>query len=221
MYIEGRPVGPRHSGGAQSLQQLRARDLEVLRWTGEQYAARVDHVAALIGLGISSAELVMRRLQHLGYAERRRYLVGEPQWMFATQHGLSMAGLAFREVAPSVHKLAHLAAVNEVRLYIQGRSPDTQWVAERQLMSEFRKAAGRPDGIAILDGRQVAIEVELVPKGHTITGAIVAERERRYDAVLYFCAPATVRLMTQLVASGRFPSLELRHLAELGKGEQR
>lgn len=220
MNTRGRPVHPRRTGSLRS-ERLRPRDMEVLRWACEQYGARGDHVAELLGgRHARTAERVMVRLREFGYADLRRYMFGEPPWMIPTHRGLRVFGMTSHKMTPSVGRLAHYAAVNEVRLYIQRRTPETLWVPERQIAMES-KAGHRPDGIAIVEGLQAAIEVERAARQPFLVAGIVAELERRYDAVVYFCAPAPHLQLSKLAASGRFPKLEVRDLSKLAESEAR
>jgi hypothetical protein len=66
--------------------------------------------------------------------------------------------------------------------------------------------------VAITDGRRVAIEVELTPKSRRRITAILDELTGRFDAVLYFCVPSTHRQLTDLAATGRWPTLGVREL---------
>ncbi len=86
------------------------------------------------------------------------------------------------------------------------------WIPERQLPLEKTPVEHLPDGLAITDGRRVAIEVELTAKSHQRIQGILDELNARFDAVLYFCAPAPHRQLTRLAETGRWPSLGVREL---------
>jgi len=105
--------------------------------------------------------------------------------------------------------------VNDVRLHIQGRASETEWVPERVLAKERRAGEHLPDGVAITEGRRVAIEVELTVKSRERVTAILDELAGRFDAVLYFCAPGPHRQLTELAESGRWPTLGVRELSML------
>ncbi len=198
----------------------RPRDLEVLKWTCEQCAARLDHVEAVAGCSRQVANRIVARLRDAGLARTRRYLIGEPMWVLPTGSGLRISDRGGQPWIPSALSLAHLAAVNSVRLHIQGRTPEAEWIAERQLRSEHhdeRHKKGKyanhlPDGVAIYEQRAVAIEVELHYKGRRATGAILDELTRRYDTTLYYCSRLAYRHLTQLEQTGRWPGLGVRPL---------
>jgi len=64
----------------------------------------------------------------------------------------------------------------------------------------------------LTDERRVAIEVELTVKSRRRLTTILDELTGRYDAVLYFCAPASRRVLSELSQTGRWPTLGVREL---------
>jgi hypothetical protein len=191
---------------------LRRRDLELVGWLGEQYGARTDQLETLLGCGPRTVQRVLSRLRDAKFVTTRRLLVGEPAWVIPTSTGLRAAGTGFGVWQPRIGLLAHVAAVNDVRLYIQARSPESEWVPERLLARERHAGEHLPDGVVITDGQRVAIEVELTVKSQRRVTAILDELTGRFDAVLYFCAPGPHRQLTQLAATGRWPALGVREL---------
>jgi hypothetical protein len=155
---------------------------------------------------------VVRALRELGCVETRKVMVGEHMWMLPTRKGYSHCGLTYRPVPLSTMSLAHIAAINDVRIYIQQRSEDTRWVSERQLAAEAHRHSRRPDGVAIQDGRHLAIEVELHRKRSGIVQRNLDYLEGRFDGIVYFCAPAPHRQLTGFAESGRWPNLTVREL---------
>jgi hypothetical protein len=137
---------------------LRRRDLEVLAWAGEQYAVRMDQLESLLGCRRTVQRTVARlRDQHL--AVTRRLLVGEPAWVLPTAAGLRACGSSFRVWEPRLAFVAHVAAVNEVRMHVHARSPEAEWVCERRLTRERESSEHLPDAVVLLDGQRVAVEV--------------------------------------------------------------
>jgi len=196
--------------------RLRRDDLELLLWLGEQYAARVDQVEALSGCGARTVQRTVARLRDAGLVSTRRILVGEPAWVLPTSAGLRACGSSFSPWQPRLGLLAHVAAVNDVRLHVQARSPGSEWVSERVLARERRAGEHLPDGVLLLDGRRVVIEVELTVKSRRRVTAILDELSGRFDAVVYFCTPATHRLLSEFAATGRWPKLAVRELPGSG-----
>lgn len=192
---------------------LRARDLEVLGWVCEQYGARTDQLEILLGSGPRSVQRVLARLREAGLIETRRVLVGESAWVVPTRAGLRATGQGFGIWCLRLGSLMHVAAVNDVRLHISERSPESEWVPERVLTKERRSGEHLADGVVITaDGQRVAIEVELTVKSAVRVRSILEDLAGRYDTVLYFCAPGPHRQLSALMQSGRWPNLGVREL---------
>lgn len=199
---------------------LRPRDLEVLSWLGEQYGARVDHLEVLLGCGPRTVQRVVSRLADHRLVRVHRLLYGKPAWVVPTGLGHRVTGDGFRAWSPNLGLLAHVAAVNNVRLHVQQRSPDSVWVPERTLARDRIAGQHLPDGLVVLDGREIAVEVELTVKSAQRLEAIIGELCSRYEMVLYFCAPAVHRRLTELADGGRRPGLAVRELPTTGGAER-
>jgi hypothetical protein len=191
---------------------LRRRDLELVGWLGEQYGARTDQLETLLDCGPRTVQRILSRLRDAGLVTTRRLLVGEPAWVIPTSTGLRAAGHRFGVWQPRLGLLAHVAAVNDVRLHVQARSPESEWVPERVLARERRAGEHLPDGVVLVDGQRVAIEVELTVKSQRRVQAILDELAGRFDTVLYFCAAGPHRQLTGFSGSGRWPTLGVREL---------
>jgi hypothetical protein len=191
---------------------LHRRDIEVLGWVADQYGARVDQLELLMGAGPRTAQRTVARLRATGLVRTQRVLVGEPAWVLPTRAGMAACSSGFGVWRPRIGSLVHVAAMNDVRLHIQGRAPSTEWVPERVLARDRLAGEHLPDGVAITEGRKVAIEVELTVKSRRRVTAILDELTGRFDAVLYFCAAGPHRQLTELAKSGRWPTLGVREL---------
>ena len=204
--------GGMHTQRRPSQEPLRARDLELLRWLAEQYGARVDQLEVLLACGPRTVQRSLARLRAAGLIETRRLLVGEPAWTIPTNAGLRTAGQGFGVWRPRVGLLAHVAAVNNVRMHVRQRSPESEWVCERALARERQPGKHLPDAVVISEGRSVAIEVELSVKSQRRVRSILDELSRCFEAFLYFCAPAPRRQLSQLAETGQWPGLGVREL---------
>jgi Replication-relaxation len=191
---------------------LRRRDLELVGWLGEQYGARTDQIEVLLGCGPRTVQRALARLRDAGLIDTRRLLVGDPAWVIPTAAGLRAAGHSFAPWRPRVGLLAHVAAVNDVRLHVQARSPQSEWIPERILARQRRAGEHLPDALVLVDGHRVAIEVELTIKSQRRLTSILDELTRRFDTTLYFCAPGPHRQLTTLAQTGRWPALGVREL---------
>jgi hypothetical protein len=221
-----RPWRPARRGVSSSLrgerrnghETLRRRDLELLGWLAEQYGARTDQLEILLGCGPRTVQRVLARLRDAGLITTPRLLVGEPAWVIPTSAGLRACGHGFGVWRPRIGLLAHVAAVNDVRLHVQSRSPESEWIPERVLARERETAQHLPDAVVLAEGRRVAIEVELTVKSQRRVNAILDELSARYDAFLHYCAPGPHRQLARLAETGRWPTLGVRELPRPSTG---
>jgi hypothetical protein len=128
-----------------------ARDVAALRFVGEQYAARWDVLAVLLGrlspavvreagrLGERTARQRVERWEVAGWAERRRML--GHTWVLATRAGLRLAGLELDPWTPAVDRLAHHHAAAVVRLHREPVPGRGGWVCERELWRRRGRAS--------------------------------------------------------------------------------
>lgn len=193
------------------------RDLELLRVVGEQYAVTLPQLAQMMGCSSHAARWLRSRWERAGWARGRALLVGAPVFVWLTRRRQTLAGIDYAVWRPNAGMLAHIAAVTDVRLYVLDRHPGASWVCERELHRELGAEPGsrqrhRPDGLVVIDGREVAVEVELTLKRRARIEQIMAELVARYGSVTYFAAPAPRRTLQRLAAEvgrGRVQVLEL------------
>ncbi len=192
------------------------RDLGLLAWMGEQYGARMDHVQGIMSTGMTAVYRVMQRMGEAGLVRTERIVAYQPTWAIPTAAGLAVCELPYEVWTPVLGRLLHVGAINDVRLHLWAQRPDAEWICERQLELELAKKARRgrhkPDGVLILEGRSVAIEVELIPKSLENMEAVLNHHAKYYDAIMYYCAPKAIRLLRKMEATGRWPKLAVREL---------
>jgi hypothetical protein len=206
-------IVPRARSDARGWELLRSGDLRLLSWLAEQCAARTDQVEALTGSGQRTVQRTLARLRSQELIHMRRILADEPAWVTPTARGLRACGSPFGVWKPRLDLIRHVAAVNDVRIHVQQRDHLAEWVCERQLAKDRAgQAEHLPDAIVIIEGRRVAIEVELTVKSRRRIEAIITELVARYDAVLYYCTPASQRVVRTLADGGRWPALAIREL---------
>jgi hypothetical protein len=193
------------------------RDLDLLRAVGEQYAVTLPQLARMMGASSHAARWLRSRWERAGWARGRALLVGEPVFVWLTRRGQSLAGIDYAVWRPNAGMLAHIAAVTDVRLHVLDRHPGATWVCERELHRELVTQPGgrrrhRPDGLVVIDGSEVAVEVELTLKRRARIEQIMAELVARYGSVTYFAAPAPRRTLDQVateIGRGRVQILGL------------
>jgi hypothetical protein len=194
------------------------RDLAMLVWMADQYAVRRDHLAVLLGqraeaqtkvpgqLADTTVKDWVHRWRRVGIIESRRVLLEAPGWVWVTREGLEHLEVAYRYWEPKERGLAHLHAINQVRLLVEQRQPAAIWRSERWLHSEQPVArqqsdlTHRPDAEVLLGPQTVAIEVERSAKAPQRLPAICYELARRYDGIWYFCPKPVLESMQRAVA---------------------
>lgn len=194
-----------------------ARDVELLRIVGEQYAVSLPQLARMMDCSPHGARWLRSRWERAGWARGRAMLVGEPVFVWLTRRGHGIAGIDYAVWRPNAGMLAHIAAVTDVRLHVLGRHAGALWVCERELRREMGAGPDgrhrhRPDGLVVIDGREVAVEVELTLKRRARIEQIMRELVARYASVSYFAAPAPKRTLERLaeeVGGGRVQVLGL------------
>jgi hypothetical protein len=205
--------------------QLSKRDRVSLTWIGEQYAIRFDSLQKLLGRMASSSYnppaepgkiartnvyRVVKRWELLGLTEYQKFWKDEPGWVWLTNAGLRMQGLAFAPWSPRQGtNLQHLHVINEVRLRLEERYGESlSWLSERRLKKQAGELSARertkrhiPDAVITIEESQVAIQVELTPKSHKRTDRIVESLAEQYDATWYFVTETAEPIVRRAVRS--------------------
>ena len=198
-----------------------ARDLAALRFVGEQYTARSDVLAVLLGrlspsvvrepgrLGDRTVRQRVERWEAAGWAERRR-LLGYT-WVLPTRAGLRLAGLELDPWTPAVDRLAHHHAVAVVRLAREPMPGRGGWVCERELwrrrgraswhMADGALPAPVPGGWQGISEAWELVEVELTHKAHPRVVAAVKTRPPHTASITYYVPVALHAPLSVLLAS--------------------
>jgi hypothetical protein len=188
--------------------QSTRRDVAVLRWLGEQYGldlitfgellAYLNPEAARSADHLANARRYARRLERLGYADRRT-VAGE-RWIFPTAAGLEFAGLPFDEWRPVGWKLPHTRGVARLRMQLELAHPGSLWESERSIRDRQVKAKTRgrvPDGILELPSRsRIGVELELTRKSRKRYAETLAAVDPRLDGYWWFVPPGEVEWLT-------------------------
>jgi len=184
---------------------LTPRDLEALKWIGEQFAVRFDHLPRLLAEGDQELSRratrgVLERWTRADFVVRRKVFAHEPAWVWLTRHGSNAAGGTFKLWVPKFGNLAHVFWVNEIRLQTAVKHPDVLWICERTIRKETPRGAHIPDAELISpNGAKVAVEVELTQKSAGRAASITRELATRYGTIWYFVFPTAKRTISRAV----------------------
>jgi hypothetical protein len=161
------------------------RDLYIIKWIAEMYAARFDQIQKLLSrfpdkhkpfkAGNLIAETTVKdqiaRWQRAGWIEYKRFLADGRGFAWVTKKGLALVELdeIYAARAPAPTRLNHIYAVNQVRLWM-----DVQgfvWTSERRYRSQLERgkkgeSTGPIPDAVVMSAKygKIAIEVELSPK---------------------------------------------------------
>jgi hypothetical protein len=198
-----------------------ARDLAALRFVGEQYTARLDVLAVVLGrlspgqpqsagrLGARTVRQRVERWEHAGWVSRRRML--GHTWMLPTRAGLRMAGLELDAWTPALDRLAHHHAAAVVRLHREPVPGLGGWVCERELWRRRGKAgwhladgaipAPVPAGWQGISEAWELVEVELHQKARPRLVAALKTRPPHTARVTYYVPAALLGPLSAQLAS--------------------
>ena len=180
------------------------RDRWVLAFIGEQYAISVRQLAQLIERGELTGAWLRTRWRDAGWVESRMLTKYGPSMLWLTREGVRVAQSPYRRWRPNVSLATHIEAVTNVRLLLERQLRLGEWCCERELArslaSPKRGCPHLPDGLLETGSEQIAVEVELTPKGRGRLTEIFAEVGENYSQVWYFAAPSLVRILGALAA---------------------
>jgi hypothetical protein len=189
--------------------QMNDRLIDFFRLVGEQYVLDFSQAQQWLGRlspepdkmkqpGLLSAERtrkIIRRWVDEGILAYKVFYYRSKGVLWLTSKGLKYAELPYRSYEPSPSMLAHLSAVNDVRLFIAKRRPKDTWRSERELRAEqnAREKDGKQPHIVDAEligtsGKVNALEVELTIKSEKRLESIIFDLagNARYDTIWYF-----------------------------------
>jgi hypothetical protein len=202
--------------------QITPRLETLLQITGQQGAIRFDHIQCWLALlspeparmkqpTILSAERA-RKILHPWFEQEvllyRVFYARQRGWLWLTPKGIKYANLSLRYYEPSPASLAHLHAVNAIRLLLAHRRPADRWCSERELRAAQQHTNERkrhlPDAELLTEKGPInAIEVELTVKSDKRLQEILVDlaSNRRYSTIWYFAPDAVAQAVRRAIAT--------------------
>ena len=111
-------------------------DIAAMVFIAEMYGVQLDPLALGAGVSPDRARALASRWQKAGHVESARLGPGA-SWVWATRAGLNACGMKYPSATPALSRLAHIRAVNAVRLALAGsdtfRDANAFWRSERRL----------------------------------------------------------------------------------------
>jgi len=148
--------------------KISKRELRIAIWIAEQGAVRLstlEKYLALEGTSIHSSGMrrIAQKLVAVGLANKDQILAGS-SILWPTSDALVLAGFPVVRGGsvrrPSLSTLLHSIVVSEIRIIYE--SNGAKWICERKLQDKYQNHL--PDGLAIHDGINILIEVDLSRK---------------------------------------------------------
>jgi hypothetical protein len=206
------------AGRVKGRPELTRRDAQAMAWIGEQYGARMDAAAVLLGrlspvAGHPGGPLSRRSMRvQLDRWDRARLAVVTPmlgaQWVVPTEQGLRYGGLDYDRWQPRGNRLEHAHSVALVRLWAEAHG--ATWTGERELRRR-RHVTRRdnpalggwhcPDGVVVDQaGLRLLVEVELTLHGDRKVSSALDRPAPDTDGVVYFTRPDMVEVVRAQLA---------------------
>ena len=183
-----------------------SRTIEVLRWIGEQYVVHLEHFGELLNrhpftknpLTYNTIKNLAFRWEQAGFIQKKKLLGDRPTYIWLTSYGYQVTDLPYKYAQPTAGRAIHKDWVNAHRLILEEHFGNRlQWHSERSLDPD--QYLHLPDAIVILDGAEVALEIELHPKEKTRLQGILLDLTQDFEYVTYFCSHQTYALVDRLV----------------------
>jgi predicted transcriptional regulator len=169
----------------------------LLRFVSEQGAAPVDLLARPTGEPVAQVRTRLRRLARGGWLALDEFETEPYPWARLRAQAREL-GLRALHRAPNPTGLNHRRGVIEAQRVLVARHPKGHWVSEGEIIAREGFRDDRPDGELEVGGKRWAIEVELSRKSAPQVRRHVAGLLKRYDRVLYFCAPHVLALLKRV-----------------------
>lgn len=175
--------------------RLTPRDLSLLQWINAAGFVTIDHIVRWLKVARPTAYIRTKKLAQHGYLIHERIFHGMPGIYRVSALGVQVCGSnlsVFRRVPLATYRhdlfVAHLSLI--LTKHYQG-----SFITERELRnSEEHKTFGQrshlPDGVIVIDGKRMAIEVELNKKSRRRREKIFGHYLKNFDfdEVWYFCS---------------------------------
>lgn len=206
--------------------RLTERDEQALSFLAEHRLALPAHVAVLLGTSASAATARLNKLANAGLLKRQPAFPGEPRWYQITHDGLAVIGSSLGTPRVDLRTYEHDVGVGWLWLAARGGTfgPLQEIVGERRLRSHdaSREPGGEPLAVRLggfgphgrerlhypdlvlrtVDGRRVALELELTPKSRTRLETILAGygADPRFAGVVYLVKRTSLARSVQAAA---------------------
>jgi hypothetical protein len=163
------------------------------------------------------------RWENAGMVEYQKFWKDTPGWVWLTNTGLRSHNLTFTPWSPRQgSEFQHRHFINEIRVKLENRYGFLlPWESERMVrkrLSESREGNHAPDAVVAIDGKRLALEVELTNKTAKRTEAIIKNMLTNYDGIWYFVTQKSQNLIYKY--SRLHDNLQVYQLADVLPNER-
>jgi hypothetical protein len=201
---------------ARSGPTLTSRDLEMLAWIARHGVVTADQLATRFfgrdsgSVGYGAAYRRLRKLRGLGLLRSDRTFYQEPSVLRVTAHGAHLADAGVGPARLVLAEVRHTLALVDLLEGLLAKYPGSTATTERELRVERRIALARgerrpltgrmPDGVLVLKGKRIGLELDLTSKrSNDLERIVAAYQSEQYDAVWWYVRPRVVPRLTGIV----------------------
>ncbi len=177
----------------------------------EQGAIPVDQLDRFLTPIEDVPERPAQALDQAGFIHRRRFLAGEPEWVWLRRSAVRLVPAGPRHFVPTLGGLARLRAINEIRLHLDSPDAGLCWTGWRRLRRELpaRGSCRRRIAVVEVGGERHAIHLQLTFRGRDDLEDLL---DHSYDAAVCFCTPGARGRLEALIEGHYLPKLIIRDL---------
>jgi hypothetical protein len=152
------------------------RDMEMLRFATRHGVCTAEQLSRRFFSSDSACWRRLRALENLGLLQRHRTWWQAPRVVMTTPLGTQLANVDLPPARLNLPELEHSLALVDLSEDLLAANPGAQWITERELrrdairrhrldgMAARAVRVRTPDGVIVLEGKRLAVELDLTPK---------------------------------------------------------
>lgn len=174
--------------------KITKRDVEIIQFINNFGFCETNHLSKRFKLAPNRIYQLIKRLVDSGFVISKRLFCERDSIYYLTEKGAEFTDLP-KLANLSLGTYYHNVILIDLYLKLSSYFPGAVWISERQLLNEkFRDGVGKrghsADGIMLISDKQIAIELELTPKGLNRLEGIIKSYSTNFSIkeVWYFCS---------------------------------
>jgi Mn-dependent DtxR family transcriptional regulator len=203
--------------------RLTITDIKLIRWVNKMKRVNVRHVEKFLHVSMSNVYRRLKRLVDNGYLVHEQIFHLKPGIYYPTWKGVNAAGDPLSPARVNLTEYEHDLIVTDIALYFEKKYG--YWKSEREIRSDkgitlkSQNHVHIPDGLTIIEGKKIAIEVELTQKGKERIKRIFSRhlRSNDYDEVWYLAKSNIKQNLEQHVNNVIYSKIKIFDINEVDK----